>query len=50
MTQSRQLLLQSTYHKVAAVYDSVITELLNKYPSIASPGLLTVIQACGFEA
>lgn len=49
MTQSRQLLLQSAYHKITAVYDSVITELLGTYPSIASPGLLTVSLACGFE-
>ena len=43
MTQSRQLLLQSAYHKITAVYNSVITELLGTYPSIASPGLLTVL-------
>lgn len=38
----RTLFLQASYHRITAVYDTMLRELLQEHPTIASPGLLLV--------
>lgn len=36
------LFLQASYHRITVVYDTMLRELLQEHPTIASPGLLLV--------